>query len=274
MKLRTLLKQDRPLIMGVLNVTPDSFSDGGDFYAPQEAIKRAFEMIEQGADIIDIGGESTRPYADIIPPEDEQKRVLPVIHALRDAPALRSIDTRNAFTMRAAYDAGADIINDVSGLTYDPDSMNIAAQTEAHIVVMHAQGTPQNMQDNPHYNDVVADVHTFFKQQIALCQEHGIDKDRLILDVGIGFGKTLVHNLALLAHLKSFADLDCPLMLGTSRKSFIRDVCADDVTADMRLGGSLASALWGVENGVKILRVHDVFETRQAVDVFKTISEV
>ena len=273
MVLNGLFNKNTPLIMGVLNVTPDSFSDGGQYFTPENAIERGLRMIEDGADIIDIGGESTRPNADIIPVDEEIRRVIPVVLALKAHAPLISIDTRNAATMRAAMDVGAHIINDVSGLTYDPQSIAVAADTGAHIVIMHSIGTPQTMQYNPQYDDVVEAVDMFFKTQIARCAACGIDGEKIILDVGIGFGKTLQHNIKLLQNLSRFHDLGYPLLLGTSRKSFISDICGG-VDIHERRAGTIASGLWGVSQGVKILRVHDVAQMRQAVDVNSAIANV
>lgn len=267
-----LLSENRPLIMGILNVTPDSFSDGGQFLNPERAIEQGLQLIEDGADIIDIGGESTRPGAETVSPEEEIRRVIPVIEGLNAHAPLISIDTRNAATMRAAMIAGAHVINDVSALTHDPASLDAAHQTDAYVVLMHSQGTPQDMQNNPRYDDVVAEIKMFFEARIAACVQVGIDPDRIILDPGIGFGKALEHNIEILRNLSVFQSLGHHVLLGTSRKSFISHLCGE-CPPDERLGGSLASALWGVLQGVKILRVHDVAEMRQALDVYTSISE-
>lgn len=264
-----------PYIMGVVNVTPDSFSDGGVFYTPDDAIAHGLQLIKEGADILDIGGESTRPGADVVDVETEIARVVPVIEGLRDQLKgdLRhiSIDTRNAATMEAALAAGATAINDISGLSYDARSMDVAGASKVPVFLMHSQGTPQSMQNNPSYNNVVGDVLEWLKVRISLCETHRIDADMLIVDPGIGFGKTLEHNLLLLRNIKEFHALGAPILLGTSRKSFIGKISAGE-SADDRLGGSLSSALWGLSQGVQIFRVHDVKETKQAFKIYEAIS--
>ncbi|MDX1581098.1 MAG: dihydropteroate synthase [Alphaproteobacteria bacterium] len=261
----------RPLNMGVFNVTPDSFSDGGQFQAAEAAIAHGRRLIEEGADILDIGGESTRPGADPVGVEEELARVLPVIEGLAREGVPLSIDTRHAKVMAAALEAGAAIINDISALSHDPDSLRVAAESDAPVVLMHSQGVPKTMQNNPRYGDVVEEVSTYLEERIETCGQAGIEKARLIADPGIGFGKTVEHNLALLAHLERFHDLGCPLLLGVSRKSFIARLSADE-PPDERLGGSLAAALAGLSRGVHILRVHDVAQTRQAVRVWQAVS--
>lgn len=256
-----------PHIMGIVNVTPDSFSDGGQFYDTDKAIEHGLKLIKDGATILDIGGESTRPDAAPITPEEEIKRVIPVIEGLKDETSWLSIDTRNADTMEAALKAGANAINDISALTHDPQSIYVAAEAQVPTFLMHMQETPETMQDEPHYNDVVADVYTYLEERIKMCIAHGIGKDLLIADVGIGFGKTLDHNLTLQKDMDHFHELDVPLMLGTSRKSFIAKLCHDEPSGE-RLGGSLASAIWGLTKGVQVFRVHDVKETVQAFKVF------
>jgi len=269
-----------PILMGVVNVTPDSFSDGGSFYDPQAAIEHGLQLVREGADILDIGGESTRPGASMVPVDEEIARIVPVIKGVRAAlPDLWiSVDTRNATTMEAAVEAGANIINDVSGLTYDSNALDVVsklvAQQPVHVIVMHSQGTPQNMQDNPHYNNVVEDILEFFKEQIEFCKTRRIDTNLLLLDPGIGFGKTLEHNLLTLSNIKKFQALGVPILLGTSRKSFIAKIGQQmgvDIPVDERLPGSLASILYGWQQGVRVFRVHDVKETRQAFDVYAAI---
>lgn len=260
-----------PVIMGVVNVTPDSFSDGGQFYNANNAIEHGLQLLSDGADILDIGGESTRPGAEVVDIQDEIDRVVPVIEGLRDQAEFISIDTRNAETMRAALKAGANIINDVSALSYDPESLDVAVQAKVSVILMHSQGTPQDMQNNPNYNSVVSDVCEYLKSRIEFCKTHRLDPDLLCVDPGIGFGKTLEHNLLLLRNLKEFHALGVPILLGTSRKSFIAAICNDEPPHD-RISGSVASALWGLSQGVQIFRVHDVKETKQAFDVFQAIS--
>jgi dihydropteroate synthase len=260
--------------MGILNVTPDSFSDGGRHDALEAAVKRAQAMLNEGADIIDIGGESTRPGAQTVPVEEELRRTVPVIQALRDAIAdcdpapLISIDTRKPEVAEAAILAGADIWNDVSALTYSERSIAVAAELECPLILMHAQGTPETMQDRPRYDDPVEEVLAFLRARIEACEAAGIDRDLITIDPGIGFGKRLEDNLALLRHTRRFADL-APVLIGTSRKSFIQKM--DGSPVERRLPGSLASALYTVGQGASVLRVHDVWETVQAVRVWEGI---
>lgn len=268
--MKSLLSQ-HPLIMGIVNVTPDSFSDGGQFFDPDKAIAHGMQLFADGADILDIGGESTRPGATPVPVDEEIKRVVPVIKGLTGQGVHISIDTRNAATMEAAIDAGATIINDVSALRHDDRSVLVARDAGCPVILMHAQGTPENMQKNPNYNNVINDISEFFKERIDYCDTHRIDAGVLILDPGIGFGKTVEHNLLILSNIKQFLDFGRPIMLGTSRKHFIAKMTRHD-TSPERLGGSIASALWGVSQGVSILRVHNVRETRQALDVWGHIS--
>jgi dihydropteroate synthase len=226
--------------------------------------------VEEGAAILDIGGESTRPGAEVIDPEEEITRVVPVIEGLRGKVPWISIDTRNAQTMRAALAAGANCINDISGLTYDPEALSVAAGANVPIILMHSQGTPQTMQKNPSYTNVIEDIYAFFEERLEACKTARIEKKNLILDVGIGFGKTLEHNLLLLGNIKHFQDLGCPLLLGTSRKGFIGALSQNE-PSESRQGGSLASALWGLSQGVQIFRVHDVAQTAQAFAVYRAI---
>lgn len=259
-----------PMIMGIVNVTPDSFSDGGDFYDPARAISHGLQLIEEGAHILDIGGESTRPNAEIVSIEEEIKRVVPVIEGLSGKSPFISIDTRNAQTMRAAIKAGANIVNDVSGLLYDESSIDVVAEAQVPVCIMHSQGTPQDMQDSPEYVDVVDDILAFFEERLETCSKRGIEQNKIIVDPGIGFGKTLDHNLKIIAQLDRFHQFGCPILLGVSRKSFIGKISGED-QAKNRLPGSLASALVGLEKGAQIFRVHDVKETKQAFDVHQAI---
>ncbi len=259
--------------MGVLNVTPDSFSDGGRFASVENAVAQALKMVEEGADIIDIGGESTRPGAAPVTPEEESARVIPVIKALKNKVPLISIDTRHAATMKAALEAGAGMINDVTALTHDPQSVSIAASLDVPVCLMHMRGSPQDMQKSPHYENVVDEVLDYLLQRAKVCEAAGIKRENMIIDPGIGFGKTLTHNLALLKNLDRFLDAGFPVLLGTSRKSFIQKVVGDNSTADSRIGGSLSSVLWGWSRGVKIFRVHDVKETAQALKIFQAIEQ-
>ncbi len=256
-------------LMGILNVTPDSFSDGGSYADTESAVRRALEMEDQGADILDIGGESTRPGAREVSEREECARVLPVIEALRARTEIPiSIDTRHASVARAAMDAGADIINDVSALLHDPGMAEVAARSAAPVVLMHMQGTPSTMQHAPVYDNVVEDVKIFFTERIAFCREAGIAQ--IVLDPGIGFGKTLEHNVTLLRELAAFAELGYPLLVGTSRKAFIGTLTGAAV--DARLPGSIASNVMAYLNGAHILRVHDVQAIRAAIDVAAAIA--
>ncbi len=262
---------DGPLVMGIVNVTPDSFSDGGRFSGAGDAVAHGLRLIGEGAHVLDIGGESTRPGAEPVPLEEELRRVVPVIEGLAartDVPL--SIDTRKAAVMRAAVGAGATLINDVSALAYDPASLKTAAGLGVPVVLMHAQGDPRTMQTNPRYDDVVDEVIRALGARIAACNAAGIGRDRIIVDPGIGFGKTLAHNLALLAHLDQLHDLGCPVLLGASRKSFIAKI-HDGADADRRLAGSLMALDAGLAARVAMVRVHDVFETVQAIAVRQAI---
>jgi len=267
----------RPKIMGILNVTPDSFSDGGHYDTLERAVGRALALIEDGADIIDIGGESTRPGAEMISLKEEVRRTVPVIFALRDATRdfdsapIISIDTRKSAVAGAAIQAGADIWNDVSALAFDPHSEAVAADLACPVILMHAQGSPETMQDNPHYGNAVSEIKDWLAKRIEACEAAGIERDNITLDPGIGFGKRQEDNLAILNRLAEFKDLGCPILIGASRKSFIKNI--DGSRADRRLGGSLASALWSATNGADIVRVHDVSETVQAMKVWQAMAD-
>ncbi len=252
-------------------MTPDSFSDGGKFLDTNHATEHAQRLIDEGADILDIGGESSRPGASPVSVQEEMDRVLPVIEKMKGKVRWISIDSRNAATMRAAIHTGANIVNDISGLSHDPESIYLIAQNKVHVFLMHMQGDPQTMQKNPQYNNVVNDVFESLKAKIELCRTHRIDPGMIVADPGIGFGKTLEHNLLLLRNIKKFHALNVPILLGTSRKSFIGHV-SENEAADDRLGGSISSALWGLSQNVQIFRVHDVKETRQAFKIYEAIS--
>lgn len=259
------LSLDRPRIMGILNVTPDSFSDGGLFTDPKTAVAHALAMVDAGADILDIGGESTRPGAETIDVATEIARTAPVIEAIRavtDVPI--SIDTRKAGVARAALDAGASLINDVAAMTYDPAMASVAALGKSPICLMHAQGDPATMQTDPAYENVLLDVYDFLAARIAQAQASGIARDMIVVDPGIGFGKMLGHNLTLLRGLSLFHGLGCALLLGASRKRFIGTLANAPLAHD-RMAGSVAVALHGVAAGVHFLRVHDTIETHQAI---------
>ncbi len=263
----------KPLVMGVLNVTPDSFSDGGQFLDTTSAVRRARTMAAAGADIIDIGGESTRPGATPVWEGEEAERVIPVIEAMADEPVALSVDTRNSFVMDKALSAGAGIINDVSALSHDPDSMAVAAKSGALVVLMHAQGDPETMQDNPDYDHVLLDVYDYLSARFDACVAAGIAADRIILDPGIGFGKRVVQdNIALINGLALFQTLGCPVLLGASRKRFIGAVTGVG-DARKRVIGSIVAAAKGIENGANILRVHDVAQTVEAVKMVQAFTD-
>ncbi len=266
--------KERSLVMGILNVTPDSFSDGNRFLAFDQALAQARRLVEEGADIIDIGGESTRPGAAQVPEQEELDRVVPVIEALRrEFPKLPiSIDTYKSRVAAAALAAGADIINDISAFNFDPEMAGVAAASGAHVCLMHIQGTPREMQKNPVYEDLFDEICAYFETAITRALEAGVKREKLILDPGIGFGKTLEHNLLLLKHLRDFTGFGLPLLIGTSRKSFIARLTEAPVSE--RLPGSLATVALALRNGANIARVHDVAATRQAVTVIDAINHV
>ncbi len=261
----------RPRIMGILNVTPDSFSDAGDHFDAMAAVASGKAMLAAGADILDIGGESTRPGAQPVDPAEEIRRIEPVVRELANAGALISIDTRYATTMRAALAAGARIINDVSALTGDPESLAVAARSAAPIVLMHMLGDPRTMQDDPVYASAPLDVLGYLEDRIAACIAGGVPRGRIVVDPGIGFGKRLRHNLQIMSRLSLLHLTGCPVLLGASRKSFIASALDRGTPAKGRLPGSLAAALVALDQGVQILRVHDVAETWQATEVWRGI---
>jgi dihydropteroate synthase len=256
----------QPRLMGVVNVTPDSFSDGGAHATKEAAIAHGIALLEGGADIIDVGGESTRPGATPVDAAEDSRRVLPVIQALATRGACVSIDTRHAVVMEAAIDCGARIVNDVTALTDDPAALGVVARSRASVVLMHMQGNPRTMQENPTYAWAPGDVYDWLSYRVAACVEAGIGRDRIAIDPGIGFGKTPSHSVEILNHLGMYHGLGCAVALGASRKRFISSLSRGE-GADKRLAGSLAAALHGVAEGVQIIRVHDVAETRQALTV-------
>ncbi len=268
------MAMDRPRIMGILNVTPDSFSDGGRFLAPEAALKQA-QTMARGADVLDIGGESTRPGAAEVEMAEEVARTAPVIATLRagglEVPI--SIDTRKAAVAKAALAAGAGIVNDVAAMGFDPAMAGVVAAAGAPIILMHAVKTPATMQDDPRYDDVLLDVYDFLKDRIAVAEAAGIPRARIMVDPGIGFGKTAAHNLTLIRGLSLFHDLGVPVLLGASRKRFIGTIGGED-QADRRMPGSVAVALAGVAQGAQMLRVHDVAETRQALRLWQAVNGV
>lgn len=263
------LSMEVPRVMGILNITPDSFSDGGLFLRPEAALMQARRMAD-GADILDIGGESTRPGAAEVSVDDETQRTAPVIAALREGGMALpiSIDTRKAAVAGAAFAAGATILNDVTALGHDPAMAGVAAEAGVPVVLMHSIETPATMQDDPRYDDVLLDVYDALAGRLAVAEAAGIARTRLAIDPGIGFGKTLEHNLALLARLSLFHNLGVPVLLGASRKRFIGTIGAE-AEAARRMPGSLAVALAGVAQGMQMIRVHDVAETRQALRLWQ-----
>jgi dihydropteroate synthase len=261
---------DRPRLMGVVNVTPDSFSDGGDFAEAEVAIEQGLALREAGADILDIGGESTRPRAEPVTLEEELRRTVPVVHALSQAGAIVSIDTRRAAVMHGAIAAGARIVNDVTALTGDPGSLDAVAASGVSVVLMHMQGDPRHMQENPTYADAPREIRDFFVERLAACAAAGIAPDRIAVDPGIGFGKNDRHNIEVLQSLALFHELGVAVLLGVSRKSFIARLSRKE-PPKQRLAGSLAAGLAGLNNGAQILRVHDVAETRQALAIWQAL---
>jgi len=257
------------LVMGIVNVTPDSFSDGGKFFKPEAAVAHALQLVEQGADILDIGGESTRPQAQPVSEAEELRRVIPVVEQLVGRVKIPiSIDTMKPAVARAALQAGASIVNDVAANRNDDAMWRVVAESGAGYVCMHMQGTPQTMQKNPTYTNVVHEVEEFFAERIARLNACGVLPDQIVLDVGIGFGKSLEHNLQLLAALGSFTKFERPLLLGVSRKSFIEKLLG---TGTARLPASLACASLAVASGVQIIRAHDVAETVHAIRMTEAI---
>ncbi len=266
------LSLDRPRIMGIVNVTPDSFSDGGDVVTVSAVVARARAMAR--ADILDIGGESTRPGSETVTVAEEIRRVAPAIRAIREAGITTpiSIDTRKAAVAEAALEAGADIVNDVSAFGYDPELADLVAERGVPACLMHAKGDPATMQQNPQYGDVVQEVVDHLAERVAFAVARGVVRDRLIVDPGIGFGKTQAHNLALLAGLPFLHDLGLPVLLGASRKKFIGTIGGAEAAKD-RMPGSIAVALHGAAMGAQILRVHDVAETAQALALWQALHE-
>ncbi len=258
--------RDRVLVMGILNVTPDSFFDGSRYVNTAAAVEHAMAMIADGADIIDVGGESSRPGAAPVPAEVELARVVPVIAAIRkQSHVLISIDTTKANVARAALDAGANIVNDISALRFDPEMPSIIAANDAYVVLMHMQGTPRTMQQDPHYSDPVAEIKAFLAARMDAAIRAGIPEDHIFLDPGIGFGKRLEHNLAVVRAIPAFAELGPPVLIGLSRKSFLGDILEVEVTD--RLVGTIAANAIAIRNGADIIRVHDVKEGKQTAVV-------
>ncbi|HJV76492.1 MAG TPA: dihydropteroate synthase [Noviherbaspirillum sp.] len=266
---RLPLNNARPLVMGILNVTPDSFSDGGQFHALDLALSHAEQMIAEGVDIIDIGGESTRPGIPPVTLEEELRRVMPILYALRDCGKPISIDTYKPEVMREAIVAGVDMVNDINAFRA-PDALDILKDSECALCIMHMQKDPLTMQQAPHYDDVTAEVTVFLQERVKAAQENGIDRTRLCVDPGFGFGKTVEHNLGLLKHLdKIRSDVGLPVLAGLSRKSLIGTITGKPV--EQRTAGSVAAALVAVSHGARIVRVHDVAETVDAIKVWQAV---
>lgn len=263
----------RPLVMGILNVTPDSFSDGGEFFDPAVAVEHAARMTAQGADLLDLGAESSRPGSEPVADDEQIRRLVPVIERIRasETNIPISVDTRRAVVAEAALDAGADLVNDISALRDDPALARLIARRDVGVVLMHMQGTPATMQERPTYDDVVAEILAFFSERIAAAAEVGIDPRRIIIDPGIGFGKKSVHNMTLLRRLDAFRPLGRPILVGTSRKMFIGGVTAKASPTD-RLMGTAATVAAAVLAGTNIVRVHDVAEMREVVEMAYAIA--
>lgn len=264
------LDLSRPMVMGIINATPDSFFDGGLHLQRDAALVHARQLIAEGADILDVGGESTRPGAMPVGVQEELDRVLPIIEGLRGAPVPISIDTSKPAVMQAAIAAGAQMVNDINALQH-PAAMETVAASDAAVCLMHKQGNPQTMQEQPHYQNVVAEVSAFLGERIAAAEAAGIRRIRIVIDPGFGFGKTLAHNLALLRELNKFADLGVPVLAGLSRKSMLGALTGQDVSR--RLSASVAAALLAVQRGANIVRVHDVGATVDALKIWNAVSD-
>jgi dihydropteroate synthase len=263
----------RTHIMGILNVTPDSFSDGGRFHRFEDAVAQGMRMIQEGADIIDVGGESTRPGSERVPLEEELSRVIPVITTLAQKTEVPiSVDTYKSEVAKRALDAGAQMINDISALRFDPEMKKVASQYQVPVVLMHIKGTPKDMQKDPWYDDVIGEVRGYLQESIVLAQRAGIDQDRIVIDPGIGFGKRLEDNLNILKNLREFSILGCPILIGCSRKSFIGKIL--DLPIGERLEGSLGAVAVAVMNGANIVRVHDVKESKRAAGLVDAVRGV
>ena len=259
-----------PILMGVVNLTPDSFSDGGKYNKKNLAIKHVDNLISGGAKIIDVGGESTRPGANDIHPRKEWDRIKFIIKILKNKKSFISLDTRKSFVMEKASKIKIDLINDVSGLTYDPETINFLKKSKKPFVIHHMQGTPKNMQIKPKYKNVLLDIYDFFETKLKYLRKQGIKHNNIILDPGIGFGKNLKHNITLIKNISIFHSLGLPIMLGLSRKRFIKDISKENDTKN-RIGGTISSCIQAYLQGVQILRVHDVKEINQAFKVFREL---
>ena len=265
-----LINPDRVLILGILNITPDSFSDGGLYLNPKKAFDKAIKLLNDGCDIIDIGGESSRPGSTPISSQEEIDRIIPVIEKIKnEVKCLISVDTYKADVASEAIKYGANIINDITGLSHDPDMIELVVKNNTPAVLMHMQGNPKYMQRNPFYHNVIDDISTFFSKQIRKLDKKGFPLDKIILDPGIGFGKTLQHNLKILKNIDIICNLGCHTLIGTSRKSFIGDIL--NCPPEKRLEGTISSNLFAITQGVKIIRVHDVLEMRRALTILEKI---
>ena len=265
-----LTNPDRVLIQGILNITPDSFSDGGLYLNPKKAFNKAIKLLNDGCDIIDIGGESSRPGSNPISSQEEIDRIIPVVENIKnEVECLISVDTYKADVASEAIKYGANIVNDISGLSHDPDMIDLVVKNNIPVILMHMQGDPKSMQKNPSYHNVIDEISTFFKKQIEKLIIKGFPLDKIILDPGIGFGKTLQHNLKILKNIDIICNLGHHTLIGTSRKSFIDDIL--NCPPEKRLEGTISSNLYAIIKGVKIIRVHDVLESRKALTVLEKI---
>ena len=265
-----LTNPNRVLILGILNITPDSFSDGGLYLNPKKAFDKAMKLLKDGCDIIDIGGESSRPGSTPISAQEELDRVIPVIEKIKnEVECLISIDTYKADVASEAIKYGANIVNDITGLTHDPDMIDLVVKNNIPVILMHMQGKPKSMQKNPFYHNLIDEISTFFSEKIRTLDKKGYPLDKIILDPGIGFGKTLEHNLKILKNIDIICNLGCHTLIGTSRKSFIGDIL--DCPPEKRLEGTISSNLYAIIHGVKIIRVHDVLEIRKALTILEKI---
>ncbi|MCW9034468.1 MAG: dihydropteroate synthase [Rhodospirillales bacterium] len=259
-------------LMGIVNVTPDSFSDGGDFSDTEKAVAQGLKLWEEGAHILDVGGESTRPGAVPVSPQEEEQRVVPVIRELASKGAVVSVDSRNAATMSAALEAGAVIVNDVTALTHDPDALSVVSNSKASVVLMHMVGSPGTMQQEPYYENVVEEVYGYLEERVKACVEAGIEKNRIAIDPGIGFGKNDDHNLALLKNLSGFKNIGCAILIGISRKSMIGRIAGIDGPKN-REPGTIALNIAAYQQGAKIFRVHDVAAAKQALTLWNSVTK-
>jgi dihydropteroate synthase len=269
-----LLSRSHPLIMGVINVTPDSFADGGLFFDQDTAVNQALALAAAGADILDFGGESTRPYSDPTPLDEELNRIIPVIEQVRaQTPVAISIDTYKSRVAQAALAAGANIINDISAMQFDPEMVHLARESGAPVILMHMQGTPREMQANPHYDDLLGELRAFFSERLEFALAHGLSRELLALDPGIGFGKTFHHNMEILNNLDAFCDLGCPLLIGLSRKAFLGHLLGGLPPAERDIA-TLAALTIAVQRGAHIVRVHNVAYAKQFFTVLNAINQV